>query len=319
MRTIRQFVLTIFAALLFLAGCGIAGPLVFEHDISYVYEDADDITPLMWHVTSPDGQTMYLFGSIHVGTPDIYPLPDFVMDAFRRSDYLAVEFNEITSGAEMMAAMPLFMYTDGRLAIDDMGEELHARAVAALGDYALFLDIFMPIMWYDALLSVALDRTDLGSGGQHRLEFEYGLDLFFIRQSWRHAMPILEVESVTSQMEMLAGLSMPLQIALLEAALDDLDYSPYDTLDLFELWKQGDEDALRELLSHQGHIYTDELFAEYWDAMMTQRDIHMTQMARNYMAEGRKVFFVVGLAHFLVDNGIIDLLTQYGYDVIRVQ
>jgi uncharacterized protein YbaP (TraB family) len=132
-------------------------------------------------------------------------------------------------------------------------------------------------------------------------------------------MTILEVESATSQTEKSAGFSMPLQIFLLETALDGLTYAHYDIINLFELWKQGDEEALREISSHQGYIYTDELFAEYWDAMMTQRDIHMTEMARSYMAQGKKVFFVVGLAHFLAEDGIIDLLERYGYDVVRVR
>ena len=316
-------VLIALLALLFLTGCAenYAGHehdgsgYIYEYD--YVDETPSDITPLMWHVTSPGGQTMYLFGSIHVGTADIYPLPDFVMDAFHRSDYLAVEFDMLSIVRYMGAMQRLMMYPEGMTVVDDIGEELHERATAFLAENGrpnLHLDGFKPMMWHSTILEVATHRAGLLP--------RYGLDVFFLQEAVEHDMGILEVESALSQMEIVFGFSMPLQIALLEEALEDIDQAAQELLELYSLWKQGDAQGIRVMLGQdyiQYYIHEDELFAEYWYAMMTRRDIHMAEMARSYMAEGKKVFFVVGLAHFLVDDGVIDLLIQNGYDVVRVQ
>src|SRR5260370_11499118 len=56
---------------------------------------ADPASPrrfLMWKVTSPTA-TVYLVGSIHVATPELYPLPQGMESAFAASKVLAVEVN----------------------------------------------------------------------------------------------------------------------------------------------------------------------------------------------------------------------------------
>jgi uncharacterized protein YbaP (TraB family) len=54
--------------------------------------------------------TVYLYGTIHVGKPLFYPLPDAVENAFRQSARLAVEA-DITDQAGFAAILPLMSYT----------------------------------------------------------------------------------------------------------------------------------------------------------------------------------------------------------------
>src|SRR3954470_24205337 len=53
--------------------------------------DTDSTKKLFWKVTSDKGGEVYLLGSVHVGTDDMYPLPKEIEDAFKKSDALAVE------------------------------------------------------------------------------------------------------------------------------------------------------------------------------------------------------------------------------------
>ena len=61
-------------------------------DIITASTDEEGVHPLLYKVTDDDGNTIWLFGSIHVGRDEFYPLPDYVMDAFEGSESLAVEF-----------------------------------------------------------------------------------------------------------------------------------------------------------------------------------------------------------------------------------
>jgi uncharacterized protein YbaP (TraB family) len=45
---------------------------------------------LFWSVESGNAK-VYLLGSMHAGTPDLYPLPAFIDEAYMASDALVVE------------------------------------------------------------------------------------------------------------------------------------------------------------------------------------------------------------------------------------
>jgi hypothetical protein len=289
-------------------------------------EDLSTVSPLLWRVTSPDGQTLYLFGSIHAGTADVYPLPNAVMEAFGNSDYLAVEVDVVAFEQDMVAVAEMsfaMMYTDGSTVADEIGEELHGKAVAVLEELGAelaaqvgpgfpleLLNSFRPYFWMQLLWSISLNRAGMA--------YEYGLDLFFLNEAKSRGMEILEVETIDAQLDMMLGFSPPLQAALLESSLK-LDEGAEAVRDLFEAWKLGDRQKLEELVKADFSDLPPEVADEYINAMSTQRDILMVMAAERYMAEGRNVFYVVGMGHMVGENGIVEQLIRNGYTVEQVQ
>ena len=64
-----------------------------------------------WVVEDEDTQ-VYLLGSIHIGTPDLYPFDKKLITAFNESDALLVEVNSLAQeGYEY--SVEKAMYTDG--------------------------------------------------------------------------------------------------------------------------------------------------------------------------------------------------------------
>ena len=61
----------------------------------------DAISPLHYKVNDGEGNTAWLFGSIHVGQDHFYPLPDYVTEAYENSDALAVEADMVTFHTDM--------------------------------------------------------------------------------------------------------------------------------------------------------------------------------------------------------------------------
>jgi hypothetical protein len=284
-------------------------------------------TPLLWRVTSPSGNSIYIFGSIHIADEFIYPLPDYVMDAFNAGDYLAVEADIVafeTDLAAQAAISPKMMYNDGRTITDDLGAELVERAKAVIAEsdteYAAMagmLDGFKPYTWSEVLTLIACEKSGLST--------DYGLDRFFILEAMEKGMKVLEIESIESQVDIMLGFSVPLQAVLIESlvkGLDNSDKSVREVSELYRAWKSGDSDALIELGKWDYTEIPEErieeykaLEAEYMNALLTQRDIHMAQVASQYMADGKSVFYVVGLAHLVGENSVIDLLIEKGYTV----
>lgn len=76
----------------------------------------DEYSPLLYKVTDDKGNTVWLFGSIHIGSEDMYPLPDYVMNAYNNADSIAVEADAIAFQNDLnmqVDALSQFVYKDG--------------------------------------------------------------------------------------------------------------------------------------------------------------------------------------------------------------
>ena len=64
---------------------------------------ADDASQkhFLWKVTGSKG-VVYLFGTIHIGKPDFYPLPAIIEDSFKRADTLVEEIKSDPSDVTQM-------------------------------------------------------------------------------------------------------------------------------------------------------------------------------------------------------------------------
>jgi len=280
-------------------------------------QETNDEVPFLWLVTAPHGQTMYIFGSIHVGTADLYPLSPVIMDAFRRSDYLAVEAMDLGDSTNPAA----LLLTDGQTITDYIPEELHQRAIAVLMEYENYLlasagipvqamDSLRPFMWWQLLRLMAAEKSNLSA--------EHGLDAFFMREALALGMEILSVEDADRLVEAITGMSLPLYIALIENVLD-ISSSAKEVAILYKLWRSGDDKDLMAQYNLMNFFDNEELAREFHEVIFTNRDIQMANRASEFMAEGKKVFFVVGAAHLLVEGNVIYLLEQRGYEIERIR
>ncbi|MDR2168096.1 MAG: TraB/GumN family protein [Clostridiales bacterium] len=271
-----------------------------------------DYAPLLWRATSPAGQTMYLFGTIHAARADAHPLPQFIMDALGRSDYLALEISILENLDEATYHSARFRYTDGRDISYDISEELFDNLMAVKDEHYLHgrgILTTKPGMAAMSLEYFALERVGMFT--------RYGIDMLLEQYAMMRGMNILEIESIALQTDVLAGFSMPLQIALLEMALD-FEEAAQSGARLMDAWQRGDGAGVWAYMERTRDAIDEELWVEFYDALLVQRDIGMTARAREFMAEGKKVFFTAGAAHFLHEGSIIALLEEAGYEIVRV-
>lgn len=281
-------------------------------------------TPLLYKVTGAEGQKMYLMGTIHVGDARTAYLPQEVYDALDDSSALAVEFDlvdfekKLETDADLQAAAAAsYYYLDGTTVVDHADQELLEKAEAymkATGNYNSMLAFMKPGMWAQSLQNSFL-RQGYSLSGQK------GVDRRLILRAYENDMMVVDIESGEEQMEMLGGFSDELQELLLEEAVS---YEPgeywQEVAELYEMWCRGDETELKAYLndtSDQAEMSAEEqaLYEEYQTAMITLRNDAMLEEAEAYLETGHTIFFAVGLAHLLQDNGLVDGLRNAGYTV----
>ncbi len=283
---------------------------------------SDDCTPLLYRVTDANGNTVWLFGSIHVGRAGMETLPDYVMDAYNRSEALAVECDILTFQQDfsaMVNALSYLVYTDGTTIKDHLPTEVYNDAATILRinkQYVLGIDSYKPMMWSSTIDSLAVTRSGLSS--------DMGVDLQFLTRAHDEGKKILEVESADFQYAMMGSFSPELQTMLLtESVMSYQDKtSDQSLLELVDAWCSGDIQKLKALTAFDYEGATAEervLLEEYQKAMLTDRDAGMTAFAEDCLSQGKEVFICVGAAHVVGDGGIAASLSAKGYTVEAIR
>lgn len=254
----------------------------------------------------------YLFGSIHAGHEDMYPIDLMVDEAFSRSDVLVLEIDIVNTPLQQMA-LTIFDWAkldDGRKMAELVPEELFNQLVEQVSPLGLnkdFLNMFQP--WFAEMLlsDLAMERAGLSA--------DLGVEYFFLDKA--EGKEILGLETVEDQISPYLLLTEESQIILLENAIEQLA-GPYDELyDLIEYWQEGNVEAFAELRRELVENQPTESIEAYHRAMLDGRDEMMAAVIEELLENdsGNVYFIVVGALHLAGENSIVDLLREKGYEL----
>ncbi len=292
-------------------------------------------SPLFYKVTGENGQTMWLFGTIHVGDERTAYLPESIYKALDQSQALALEVDPnavqdyLNRHSDVARKLQDYIYyINGTTLGDNIDPQLYADAVKlmkAVGSYGYRADESTPTVWAEAIENAYMVHV-----GQ--LSSLYGVESRLIEIANNKNIEIRSIEDIGKQLTLFFKFSEELQ----ELILADIVYygrSAYakDMMELYELWCQGDEDALREAICAPSEIEFSEeelsemseeeiaqieaCLAEYDKALGPDRNEQMIEKAVEYLESGETVFYAVGLAHLLDETGLLEGLRAAGYTV----
>lgn len=252
---------------------------------------------------------MYFLGSIHVGVPDIYPLDTVIMDAYKKSDCLVLE-PDVTS--EYVHAR----YGQGSLE-ELLGADLLERTLLAIKERNTEItDEELNAASYTDLLGWLTMSAYTETG----LSSQYGVDSYFLQRAIKDKKVLTGVETYAQIAEDAAKFPPVCMTYMLEARLETETYGESTEL-LFTQWCTGDKDAIEasQITYLRQEQDRSELNKFLYEFSVLERNGRMVQKARECLEGDQDTFFVVGLAHFLGEEGIISQLESMGYTVEEIE
>jgi uncharacterized protein YbaP (TraB family) len=268
---------------------------------------------VLYRVKHGDG-IAYLFGTVHVGRPDFFPLPPEVMRALTDARRLAVEL-DIREDAPFQQALQ----RHGLYAADDgIANHLSAPALQklrqALARFGMpFEQVARMKPW---MLANLLSGLSLEKSGYRRL---HGAEFYLLAQAQQQHKTVRELESADYQMALFDAMSEREQETYLLESLADLDDDRAVRRDiaLLDAWSRADrkayETALRETVAR------DTLSADFTRRILLgRRNPEMADKVAALLQEQGSSFVAVGLLHLLGKDGLPELLRQRGCEVERL-
>lgn len=259
---------------------------------------------LVWQVSTPQAE-LTLIGSMHLARSDIYPLRAEIVQAFAAADTLVVEVD--IGGANQFAIQELMLtrgsYAGAETIADHLSPatwKLLQQRLVANGLPPMLMERMRPGLVVTTLAMVEMMKLGLSP--------ELGIDSHFLDLA-RGQKNIVELETAEQQIDLL--LNVANEDLLVQQTLLQMDELEQVLDELIRHWKNGDADALRELVI-DAELRRNPEFRPLQERMFDQRNRAMTERIVALQRAGGRYFVVVGAGHLLGEQGIIALLKNRG-------
>ncbi len=259
--------------------------------------------------------TQYLFGTMHVGLPEFYPLEARIVDAVKGAPTLALEIDPAQPPEQMAQAMVRQgMIVPGGAGYERMTPERRARLDAALK--AAGVDAEAARVLNPAMVAALISLSQYQKLGYRA---ELSADAWLAQLARQGKTRIVALETVDGQLGQFNKLTSAEQWHFLDESLDNL--ASGEELDeargMVEAWAHADQAALDALVT-QVEEDTSVSGKFMRETLLDGRNGALADKLAALLKKEDRTVAAIGLLHLLGKRGVPALLKAKGYRVERV-
>jgi len=255
-----------------------------------------------------DGRIGWLVGSIHILTPDYYPLPDAMERAFMRSVTLMEEADvrELATPEIVALVQQKGFYQDNRSLETEVSKEAFKMIRERIEKLGLDVNRFQRMKPW--LVSLTLMALEVKKGG---FDSALGVDRHFFEKAPRMGKKFVALESAAEQIGFLADLDVPMQEAMFREAAEGAESQLSQMTAMANAWRNGDVASLEKIL-----LATMKDAPQVYDTVFVKRNRAWIPKIEECLADGH-CFIVVGAGHLVGPDGLLVELKKRGYTVTQ--
>ena len=260
----------------------------------------------VWSVRSGDN-VIYLGGTVHLLRPGDYPLPDEFEEAYQASSELYFE-TDIAAMSDLLVQAQMLQqltYSDDR----SLRTVLSDQAYTALSAYTqtaglpiVMLEKFKPELLISTLQILVFQS--MGFTPQ-------GVDAFFHTRAVADGKAEGQLETVQEQIGFIAAMGEGNDSEFILLSLKDLTETGNVIDGMIGAWRSGDAQGLSELFVEDMKVEAPALY----DTLLLERNLKWIPRINRMLQDADTEFVLVGAAHIVGENGLLDLLSQEGYEI----
>ena len=260
---------------------------------------------------------MYIFGSMHYGRPQWFPLHPAVEEAMRRSDAFVFETDITPQGQQAIAPRMLETMMLPQMTLSEfLEEEAFAQMMEAVETYGVSYQAirqFTPWVVNVFLAEIAYDRVGVTSA--------YGIDFYVLGFAQAHHLPILYLNSLEQEMDMVFNLTDEMQhyaalsIESLDVAIQQVErlVTAYETQDIEGLTTLVRESSMTGETPNPLEEYLIDVIVIHRSILFAQEMIRLLEQTE----EPTTFFVTMGIGHLIGDDhgNVFNYLLDAGFEV----
>jgi uncharacterized protein YbaP (TraB family) len=265
---------------------------------------------LLYEVKS-ETNVVYVFGTIHVGKAEFYPLNLTTFRALGGSAFFAVEADTRDQAAVSKQIAEFAMLSPPSSLDQQIPPALMNKAMRLLEKYQFPKERAIQMKpWMLATTLATLEAKHLG------YDPGWATESFLLGIAKAREIPVIELEGFAHQFQIYNGFSVEEQVAFLEETIDEIENNSVAkrTTDLADAWAHASAVDLKKV--RQDLRQSQSTFGKFFSTkMLDERNIALATRIEEYLRSGKRHFVAVGVLHLVGEKSIIDLLKGRGYSV----
>jgi uncharacterized protein YbaP (TraB family) len=261
----------------------------------------------VWKATGTNGASVYLAGSIHMLTPDAYPLSAAFERAYTESDVLVeeVDIAEMTGTEVQMKTLMRGMLPPGQT----LDKVLAPATVTLLNKAAT--DVGAPMEALQRLkpwmIALTLEGLELQKAGFNP---ELGLDMHFYNLAKKGGKTVQGLETVEYQISRFDEMTYEQQDRMLAESLKEMGTEKANVTKLTDAWKSGNAAAVERIVL--GDLKADPFL---YQRLLVERNKNWLPKIEAFFTNKTRALVLVGAAHLVGPDGLVAMLRAKGYKV----
>jgi uncharacterized protein len=262
----------------------------------------------LWEIQSDKGNS-YLLGSIHLLKKEHYPLKTVIEDAFKQCNVLVLEID--LSGENLFKA-GLYMLEKGKYQGEEtLKDNISEKTYQLLHDKIKSMDMNIEWIngwkpWMAAFHILEKKMIKLGYNPM------YGIDMYFLNKS-EGKKEIQGLETAEFQVNLFEKFSKEQSEKFLLSTIMEADQMEKEMDKMITAWSTGDVDSLGKTMNDTIQEYPE--LEDFYKRLNDDRNIRMVNKIVSFLNTNKKYFIVVGAAHLVGKNGVVQLLKNKGYSI----
>jgi uncharacterized protein YbaP (TraB family) len=254
---------------------------------------------------------MYLFGTMHVGLPEFYPLEPRIAAAVANASTLALEVDPQLPPAVVAKAMSDYGMASPGAALPPALEARLAPVLARAGMAPAALAMLKP--WVVAMVLGLNEYAVLG----YRADLAVDSHLASLARAGK--VKVVELESIDAQMALFAGLSDADQLRYLDdtIALIESGKQKEEVRQVVDAWRTADQPALEALAAR---VESDTTYAGRFvqKVLLEGRNGGLADKLLQLLAKEDNTVAAIGVLHLIGKQSVPVLMRARGVTVERV-
>jgi uncharacterized protein len=258
----------------------------------------------LWQLQSDKGN-IYILGSIHLLKRENYPLNPTIEKAFDSTKKLVLEIDLKSADSATVQRLTLEkgLHRNGKTLQQNISAETYTLAAKRAQELGIDIRALSPLKpWVVALTMISLQLQKLG------FDPNSGVDRYLAGRATKAGKPMVGLETAAFQIGLMDQLSASDQESMLRQSLREMDLLEKGLDQIVRSWVAGDVPALEELLLKAMREYP-----AVHQKIIVDRNRRWLPEIERMIERGESALVVVGAAHLVGKEGVIELLKARGY------